>query len=133
MVITNRGEIKAEHIVSSNSISNYKCSWILFLRMHQERDYVIALKNAQKLKGIYRDENEEGYSFRNYKDLLILTGGSVRTELMKKEESMISLENMQNNYILLLLEEFNWSAQDCMTSDYIPFIGDTPMKCPMFM
>lgn len=123
LVITNRGEIKAEHIVVATQYPIINVPGYYFLRMHQERDYVIALKNAQKLKGIYRDENEEGYSFRNYKDLLILTGGSVRTGANEEGGKYDQLREYAKQLYPASIEEFNWSAQDCMTSDYIPFIG----------
>jgi len=123
LVITNRGEIKAEHIVVATQYPIIDSSGYYFLRMHQERDYVIALKNAQKLKGIYRDEKEEGYSFRNYKDLLILTGASVRTGANEEGGRYNQLREYAKELYPASIEEYNWSAQDCMTSDYIPFIG----------
>ena len=47
--------------------------------MHQERSYVIGLENAAKLDGMYIDEAENGFSFRNYDDKLILGGPGHRT------------------------------------------------------
>lgn len=123
LVITNRGEIKAKHIVVATQFPIINAPGYYFLRMHQERDYVIALKNAQKLKGIYRDENEQGYSFRNYKDLLILVGGSVRTGANEEGGKYNQLREYAKNLYPNSTEEYSWSAQDCMTSDYIPFIG----------
>ena len=35
------------------------------MKMHQERSYVIALENAQKVDGMYIDYESNGYSFRD--------------------------------------------------------------------
>ena len=50
-----------------------------FLKMYQHRSYVIALKNAADVKGMYVDEKDKGLSFRNFNNLLLLGGGSHRT------------------------------------------------------
>lgn len=47
--------------------------------MHQERSYVLALKDADNINGMYIDVDESGYSFRSYKDLLLLGGIKQRT------------------------------------------------------
>ena len=50
-----------------------------FLKMYQHRSYVIALENAQNLSAMYIDGDKKGLSFRTYKNLLLLGGGSHRT------------------------------------------------------
>jgi len=85
IVVTNRGDIKAKSIVVATHFPIINVPGYYFLRMHQQREYVLALKNAQLLKGMYIDENESGYSFRRYKDYLILGGESGRLEVMKME------------------------------------------------
>ena len=61
-VFTEHGMIEAEHVIFA---SHYP--WILtpgyyFLRMHQERSYVIALETKKELGGMYLGIDEEGYS-----------------------------------------------------------------------
>ena len=43
-----------------------------FIKMHQRRSYVMALENAGDVKGTYIDDMEEGFYFRNYRDLLLV-------------------------------------------------------------
>ncbi len=50
-----------------------------FLKMYQERSYVLALANAPDVCGMYRDASENGLSFRNYGDLMLVGGGTHRT------------------------------------------------------
>ena len=50
-----------------------------FLKLYQDRSYVLALENAPDMDGMYIDESPEGYSFRNAGNLLLLGGGGHRT------------------------------------------------------
>lgn len=94
-----------------------------FLRTHQERSYVIALSNAAKMDGMYRDANKKGLSFRNYNDLLIFSGGDHRTGENKEGNKYETLRSLSSEYYKDATETAFWSAQDCMTLDGIPYIG----------
>jgi len=50
-----------------------------FLKLYQQRSYVLALEGAQRMNGMYVDESDTGLSFRDYGDLLLLSGGGHRT------------------------------------------------------
>ena len=52
VVITDKGRIKAKHIVVATHFPIINIPGYYFLRMHQEREYVIALKNAAILNGM---------------------------------------------------------------------------------
>ena len=79
VIITKKGNIKAKDIIVASHYPFINVPGYYFLRMHQERSYVIALKNVPKLDGMYKDESDQGYSFRNYKEFMILGGGGHRT------------------------------------------------------
>ncbi len=65
--------VAATHFPFINKHGSY------FLKLYQHRSYVVALENAQKLDGMYVDEDRLGMSFRNSEDLLLLGGGGHRT------------------------------------------------------
>ena len=77
--ITNRGKIKAKKIIVATHFPFINRYGGYFMKMYQHRSYVIALKNAKKINGMYVDENMLGLSFRSYGDILLLGGGSHRT------------------------------------------------------
>lgn len=129
-VITNKGEIKAKHIVVATHFPIINIPGFYFLRMHQEREYVIALKNAQILNGMYIDEKDGGYSFRRYKDYLILGGAGGRTGNNEAGGAYDKLRNFAKKHYENSTEEYHWSAQDCITSDGIPFIGYYSKEMP---
>lgn len=62
-VITDRGTICADHIVVATHYPIMNVPGFYFMKMHQERSYVLALKNAEahKLDGMYIDIDKEGY------------------------------------------------------------------------
>ena len=94
--------------------------------MYQHRSYVIALKNAQNVNGMYVDENQTGLSFRNFGNLLLLGGGSHRTG--KKGGNWQELRNFANKYYPKANEKYHWAAQDCMTLDDSAYIGSYSSK-----
>lgn len=130
IVITDKGEIKAKHIVVATHFPIINVPGYYFLRMHQERSYVIALDNAQKLNGMYIDENKEGYSFRSYKNLLLVGGGASRTGNNEKGGNYNNIREYSKVLYPGSTEKYNWSAQDCMTSDGLPFIGVYSKEMP---
>lgn len=124
LVITDKGKITAKNIVVATHYPIMNAPGYYFLRMHQERSYVIALENAANVNGMYIDIDKSGYSFRNYKDLLLLGGIPSRTG---KNESGGSFEKLREVGKLLFKgskEKYHWSAQDCMTIDSLPYIGE---------
>ena len=98
------------------------------LKLYQHRSYVIALKNAGKLNGMYLDENEKGLSFRNQGEYLLLGGGSHRTG--KKGGSWNELRGRAKRLYPESEEAFHWAAQDCMSLDGLPYIGLYSKKTP---
>ena len=123
IVITEKGKIKAKHIVVATHYPIINTPGYYFLRMHQDRSYVVAFENAQIVKGMYRDENSEGYSFRSYENLLIVGGSSGRTGSNEKGGSYENIIKLIKKLYPNAIEKYRWSAQDCMTSDEIPYIG----------
>lgn len=129
-VTTKHGKVKAKSIVVSTHFPIINVPGYYFLRMHQERSYVIALENAQIVNGMYKDENKDGYSFRRYKDLLILGGSDKRTGNNESGGCYNNLREFSKRFYPTSIEKYNWSAQDCMTSDGIPYIGVYSKEMP---
>ena len=50
------------------------------MKMYQERSYVIALKEAQDVNGLYIDEEKRGTFFRNVNNFLLIGGEVIARE-----------------------------------------------------
>lgn len=122
-VISEKGNVIAKDIVFTTHYPIIDFPGLYFMRMHQERSYVLALQNAQQLQNMYYCIDEEGFSFRSIDDLLLLGGGNHRCG----ENSVGGKYNKLNKIAKALYPQCQmitqWSAQDCMTLDQIPYIG----------
>lgn len=126
--LTTNGKIKAQKIIVATHFPFINKHGLYFLKMYQQRSYVIALKNAQRVNGMYVDEAEKGLSFRNYGDVLLLGGGGHRTGKQGggwNELRDFAARNYQNSK-----EICHWATQDCKTLDDISYIGQYSKNTP---
>lgn len=126
--VTNGGTISAEKILVTTHFPLLNKHGGYFLKLYQHRSYVLALKKAQNVNGMYLDEDEKGLSFRNYGDLLLLGGGSHRTG--KRGGSWRELERFAQSHYPDAQITARWAAQDCMTLDGVPYIGPYSQHTP---
>lgn len=119
--VTDFGKIYAKTAVTATHFPFINKHGAYFLKLYQHRSYVIALENAQNVNGMYVDENRKGMSFRNSDNLLLLGGAGHRTG--KTGGNWAELRAFANNIYPNSAEKFSWSAQDCMSLDDIPYIG----------
>jgi len=119
--ITDHGSITAENIIVATHFPFLNKHGSYFLKLYQQRSYAISLENAPPLSGMYRDEAENGLSFRSHKGSLILGGGSHRTG--KESPGWRELEQAAQVYYPAAAITHRWATQDCMTLDSIPYIG----------
>ncbi len=121
IAVTEKGAITAKKtIVATHFPFINKHGWY-FIKMYQHRSYVVALKNAQHFKDMYVDEADDGLSFRNYNNYLLLGGGGHRTG--QSGGNWEELKKFANKYYPESEEAGRWATQDCMTLDGIPYIG----------
>ena len=130
LVITNKGNITANHIVVATHYPIMNTPGYYFLRMHQERAHVIALENVNDVDGMYIDVDKYGYSFRSYNNLLLLGGVKQRTGENEDGGNYDKLRDVAKELYPKSKEKYHWSAQDCMTIDGIPYIGKYSDETP---
>ena len=118
---TNRGEIAFQKLIIATHFPMLNKHGLYPLKLYQHRSYVIALKGAQTVNGMYVDESDTGLSFRNYGDLLLIGGGGHRTG--KKGGCWQELEDFANKHYKNAEIVGKWATQDCMTLDGVPYIG----------
>lgn len=126
--VTDHGKIHADKVIVTTHFPIINKHGSYFLKLYQHRSYVIALKNAQNVNGMYVDESKTGLSFRNYGDLLLLGGGGHRTG--KKGGNYDELRGFAAEHYPNAVEKYHWAAQDCMSLDDIPYIGNYSANTP---
>lgn len=130
LVVTSGGNITANNILVATHYPIMNAPGYYFMKMHQERSYVLALENTSEIDGMYIDLNKEGYSFRTYNNLLLLGGISHRTGENEEGGSYDELRKVAKRLYPKAKEKYYWSAQDCMTIDGIPYIGRYSSETP---
>ena len=126
--VTDNGKIYANRVIVTTHFPFINKHGSYFLKLYQHRSYVIALENAQDVDGMYVDENKSGLSFRNYNNLLLLGGSGHRTG--KNKGSWDELRAFAKKAYPHSIEKYYWAAQDCMSLDGIPYIGNYSKNTP---
>lgn len=134
-IITDKGSVRAKSVVITTHYPFINVPGLYFFKMHQERQYVVALEGNDiekkaRLDGMYLDADPDGYSFRNYKDYLVLGGGTHRSGKYKPLDAYEKLENAARMWYPNAKIKYTWSNQDCMTPDSVPYIGKYSLKTP---
>lgn len=130
LIQTNRGRISAKKVVVATHFPMNNKHGGYFLKLYQDRSYVLALENAPDMEGMYIDESPQGYSFRNIGNLLLLGGGGHRTG--KSGDGWRDLEAFARKEFPGAAVQARWAAQDCMSLDGAPYIGPYSRHTPDF-
>ena len=126
--VTNGGKIKADRIVVATHFPFLNKHGAYFLKLYQQRSYVLALAQKQPSEGMYVGSEKNSLSFRSYEDLLILGGGGHRTG--KTGGGWAELEAFAKLHYPESEIRYRWATQDCMTLDGLPYIGRYSSNTP---
>ena len=120
-VQTPYGTITAEKIIVATHFPLWNKHGAYFLKLYQQRSYVIALESGEKVAGMYLDCRENGLSLRSAGNWLLLGGGGHRTG--KAGENWRLPEAVAAQYYPNAPITARWATQDCMTLDGVPYAG----------
>ena len=120
-VQTPKGTISAENIIVATHFPMLNKHGAYFLKLYQQRSYVIALENAPKIDGMYLDSGENGLSIRSAGKWLLLGGGGHRTG--KEGLGWRLPESAAEKFFPQAQIAARWATQDCMSLDGMPYIG----------
>lgn len=113
--------IHAKHIVVATHYPFLRFRGGFPLKMYQSRSYVLALKNAPLPDGMYADGEGEGVSLRACGSYLLMSGAGHRTGVAGGGFDMLAA--LAKAYYPNSQTVYRFAAQDCMTLDGIPYIG----------
>ncbi|MBQ2676704.1 MAG: FAD-dependent oxidoreductase [Clostridia bacterium] len=120
--------IKAKNIIIATHFPIFNFHGLYPFKMYQSRSYVIAAENTPNVNGMYVDEKGEGFSFRNYKNLLLVGGGDHRTG--KQSGGFNEVDNFIKLNYKQAENKYLWATQDCITLDKVPYIGQCALTKP---
>lgn len=120
-VQTPNGTISAKKIIVATHFPMLNKHGAFFLKLYQQRSYVVALENAPPVEGMYLDCAENGLSIRGAGQWLLLGGGGHRTG--KQGLNWRLPESVAQQYYPQARIAARWATQDCMSLDGMPYIG----------
>ena len=126
--VTDFGKVKAKKVVVATHFPFINKHGSYFLKLYQHRSYILALENVGRLNEMYVDNDKKGLSFSSFGDILLLGGGGHRTG--KKGGSFGELETFRIMHYPHSKEVSRFSAQDTMSLDDIPYIGNYSGNTP---
>ena len=120
-IYTDKVRIEAKKILIATHFPIINKHGGYFLKLFQDRSYVLALENAPDPAGMFIGAEGCGPSIRSSGDLLLFGGGAHPTG--KKGGGYAELEALARSCYPGARIKYRWAAQDCMSLDGIPYIG----------
>lgn len=120
-VYTDKVRIEAKKILIATHFPLINKHGGYFLKLYQDRSYVLALENAPDPAGMFIGAEGCGPSIRSSGELLLFGGGAHSTG--KKGGGYAELEALAQSCYPRAGIKKRWAAQDCMSLDGIPYIG----------
>lgn len=124
---TSHGHIRAEKIIVATHFPFLNKHGLYFLKMYQDRSYVLALDGGN-VDGMYINGESADLSFRNANGHLLIGCGSHRTG--KTTSGWQEASEIAKRYYPEAKAVYRWATQDCMTPDGIPYIGQYAQSTP---
>ena len=122
-VITEHFCVTAKHIVIATRYPFFLVPGLFFSRMHQERSYALSITNIPPIDDMYIDADQNGVTFRPWKNQVILSGFTHRTGHAPVQAGYDSLHLCAQRWYPGHQPTAQWSTEDCIPADHIPYIG----------
>lgn len=121
---TNGKKVTANKVYVTTHYPIFNPNGFYFGKLYQEKNYLIAFKTTRDINGIFINTENPVRSLRSYKNIGIMVGNS-HTAGNNSDQSNCSDNLMRavfrfDNDAEILNE---WTNQDVMSIDYLPFIG----------
>ena len=126
--LTEKGSVAAEKIIIATHFPFINTRGSYYLKLYQNRSYVLACAYGKNLKGMYLEADNIGLSLRNYEDYLLIGGGGHRSG--KEKNNWDLLRDIAKEYFPEAKERYFWATQDCMSLDKRPYIGPYSKNTP---
>lgn len=120
-VITDKGKIFAKKTVISTRFPFVDKRGLYFVKLYQQRAYLLAVEGAPKLNNMYIGIGQDSLTFRQAGDLLIFGGKASRNG--NSYSQFFELIGIASELFPGCGVVEKWSNEDVITHDRIPYIG----------
>lgn len=126
--VTDHGKIHARNVIIATHFPFPRFAGGYFMKLYQQRSYVIALNQVPGLSGMYLGARPNSLSLRMQGEQLLLGGGGHRTG--KEGGGWAELEQFARIHYPGSTLTHRWAAQDCMSLDQLPYVGQYGPRTP---
>ena len=126
--VTDSGRIWAEKIIVATHFPILNRHGGYFLKLYQQRAHVLAVEGQLDTAGMYLGADPGGLSFRSHGELLLIGDSGHRTG--KQGNGWTQLEAFAKTHFSSSPVRYRWAAQDCMTLDGVPYVGQYGKHTP---
>ena len=126
--VTEAGRIRAEKVVIATHFPILNKHGAYFLKLYQSRGHVLAVEGRLPAQGMYLGADRNGLSFHSHRGLLLIGDSGHRTG--KTEHGWGQLEAFVRDVFPTSPVRYRWAAQDCMTLDGMPYVGQYGKNTP---
>ena len=136
IVKTDKFSISASYIIIASHYPFLKIKGLYSAKMYQSMSYLIAIETKKQLpNGMYISVSNPKITIRrakyNEKNVLLIGGGGNKTgKEVTYEETYGRLEKFAREYYPDAKILAKWNAQDCVTLDKLPYIGQASKLLP---
>lgn len=128
-VLVNNNKIIADKVIIATRYPTIKIPGYYFLKMYQSTSYAIVTDVKEEIfEGMYISIDTQVTSFRvieeNGKKLLLAVGYDYKTGTEQITNGYNDLEKVVKKMYPQAEILYRWSAEDCITLDKIPYIGE---------
>lgn len=124
------GTVRAKTVVFACHFPFVNLPGMYFMRMYQQRSYLLALENAPAFEGMYIGAGENNISLRCHDGLVLLGGAGHRAGENRRGGRYDLLRQTAQEWFPGSREVACWSAQDCIPADGVPYIGQYAASRP---
>ncbi|MFA6860111.1 MAG: FAD-dependent oxidoreductase [Clostridia bacterium] len=128
LLFTEKFVIKANKIIFATNYPIVNVRGSYFIKLYKSSSYAISTNEIVDIGGIFNEDIGEGITLRNYGRQIIIGGLDHRTGRMKTCEAFETLEKTASQCYKNAEIENRWDANDTMTSDEVPLIGQFDLK-----
>ncbi|MGI5850038.1 MAG: FAD-dependent oxidoreductase [Christensenellales bacterium] len=138
VIQTENGTLRSDVVVLATNYPLIDIPGLFFIRLHQDRSYIIST-NAKSvdIKGMYITAEQPVNSIRMHytdKETLLLLGGYGHKTAKENDEK--TSYSCLKDFLHTDFKDadasptYGWSAQDCVTLDSMPYIGEVTNETP---
>lgn len=125
-VYSNNHIVDCKYLVLASHYPIKNFPGMYFLKMYQDKSYVIAVDTKKPLfDGMYISAEEPVTSFRTADNLLLVGGSGHKTGAnnIDLDKSYLNLENYIKSIYPDAEVKYKWTTEDCVSLDKLPYIG----------